>query len=188
VITNTGTVWKSTTHLVPERNRIIETIKDAFNADKVVVLGDSFQPTSFLFHLDQAVLFSSDSVACFTRIIENPAIENKQNTEEVEQIRGFLHEIRRELSTLGYKIVDIETSVENVKKSQFYVNGIHFTHRDTSQKVFLMPVFAGNNRFERELEQRNTGTFRSLGYKVKHVATPADSLNGGPHCLANILE
>ena len=189
VIRNTRTVWKSTRDLIPTDSQIIKMIKDLMIADKVVVIGRSkVQPPSLMFHLDQAMIVLADGVIGVTNIVG----KSKNEILVPENIRGvdlFLSQLRTTLLGLGYKVVDIDTSVHNLLNHQHYVNAITYVDAKTGQKTILMPVFPSNQtHFERGLVKKNTTTFESLGYKVVHIPTKADKINGGIHCLINVIE
>jgi len=52
-----------------------------------------------------------------------------------------------------------------------------------------MPVFPSTQTdFEAKLVKMNVTAFESLGYNVVQVPTQADRINGGVHCLVNVLE
>jgi len=56
VLKATRTVSKSTTNSIPSNSQITDYIKHIFNADEVVIVSeDTLQPSSLMFHLDQAV-------------------------------------------------------------------------------------------------------------------------------------
>ena len=85
-------------------------------------------------------------------------------------------------------MVNIDTSVDNILNHQYYVNAIPYVDAVTGKRTLLMPVFSkGKNQLDKELISKNTAAFESLGYKVVHVPTKADKINGGIHCLLNVL-
>lgn len=106
-----------------------------------------------------------------------------------KEVDLFLSELRSVLMRLGYRLVNIDTSAHNLLNHQHYVNAIPYVDAKTGQRTLLMPVFHSKQTpFERELVKKNTAVFESLGYKVVHVPTKADMINGGIHCLVNVLE
>lgn len=189
VIRNTRTVWKSTRDSIPTDSQIKKMLKDFMNADKVVVVGRSkAQPPSLMFHLDQAMIFLSNGVVGITNLVGKNADE-MFIPDEIKEVDLFLSELRTILLDLGYKVVDIDTSVHNLLNHQHYVNAVPYVDAKTGQKTILMPVFPSNQtHFERGLVKKNTTTFESLGYKVVHIPTKADKINGGIHCLINVIE
>ena len=52
-----------------------------------------------------------------------------------------------------------------------------------------MPIFPSNaGEFEQALAKKNTVLFESLGYQVIPVPIKVDKINGGLHCMVNVLE
>ncbi len=173
---------------VPTKLQIKNMLKRFFYADEVVVVGLSKIQPSLMFHMDQAMIFLPNGVVGITHVVGKlPDAGSK--ADELKEVVLFLSELRSALLHLGYKLANIDTSVHNILNRQFYVNAIPYIDSKTGQKVLLMPVFPSNQTtFEKELVKKNTATFESLGYKVVQVSTKADKLNGGIHCLINVLE
>lgn len=183
----TQTVWKGTRDSTPTDAQITEMLKKFLNADEVVVISREQVQPSLMFHLDQAMIFLPNGVAGITHIVGRHP-EATPDADEVKEVDHFLSELRSVLLRLGYKLVNIDTSIHNVLNHQYYVNAIPYIDAKTGQRTLLMPVFSSNEtQFERKLVKKNTATFESLGYKVVHVPSEADKLNGGIHCLVNVL-
>ncbi len=188
VIKTTQTVYKSTIGKTPSRKRIIETIQTFFNADDIVILGTkAAQPASFLFHLDQAVIPLAEGVIGVTRVVgDTPETEIVR---QIDMVRAFLADTRTELTGKGYTVVHIDTSINNIVNHQHYVNAIPYINKHTGKKEILVPRFIYNTSpFENKLFKKNVQTYRSLDYHVIQTPTTADRINGGLHCLANVLE
>jgi agmatine/peptidylarginine deiminase len=187
VFRRTETVWKSTRNSTPTNFQITNMLKEFLNADEVVVVSWAKVQPSLLFHMDQAMIFLPNGVAGITHIVGRHP-EATPDADEVKEVDHFLSELRSVLLRLGYKLVNIDTSIHNVLNHQYYVNAIPYIDAKTGQRTLLMPVFSSNEtQFEKELVKKNTATFESLGYKVVHVPSEADKLNGGIHCLVNVL-
>lgn len=89
---------------------------------------------------------------------------------------------------LGYRIVDIDMTDQNLRRYQNPVNAIPYVDARTEQKTLLMPVSSEQTDFETELERKNIEAFQSVGYRVVTVATDADKSKGGIHRLVNVLQ
>jgi len=189
VLKATRTVSKSTTNSIPSNSQITDFIKNIFNADEVVIVSeDTLQPSSLMFHLDQAVIFLHNDTAGVTRIVNHHSDTNIANT-EIKQVEIFLAKLRNTLKSLGYKIIDINISKKNLINHQQYVNAIPYIDAETGQRTILMPVFPSTQTdFETKLVKMNVTAFESLGYNVVQIPTQADRINGGVHCLVNVLE
>jgi hypothetical protein len=100
-----------------------------------------------------------------------------------------MHYITNELKNkkYNYKILDIDISIKNLFNHQFYVNAIPYIDAKTNQKMILMPIFQ-EDKFDLELQEKNTKVFESCGYKVIHVKNTAYKNKGGIYCLVNIIE
>ena len=97
--------------------------------------------------------------------------------------------MKLKLIKLGYKVIDIDTTINNVLNHQFYVNSIPYTEKKTGQKMIIMPVSQHQQTsFEQDLTQKNISVFESVGYKVVIVPSEATAFKGGIHCLVNVIE
>lgn len=168
--------------------QISQTIKDVLNVDQVVTTGrDRLQP-ELMYHLDQAMLLLPGGVAAITNIVSENS-DGLAEDEEVTEARIFLTGLRATLLGLGYRLIDIDTSVGNLLQCQHYVNAIPYVDAETGDRVILMPVFpSAQTDFDKGIINKNTAAFTSLGYNVIHVPTRADELRGGIHCLVNVVE
>lgn len=185
---STSTVWRSTTEREPSNREIIKELKDYFKVDRVVILVENqVQPPSLLFHLDQTMIILDKGVIGLTHIVGRERYANFYS-QEVKEVERFLRLARDVLIKEGYKILNIETSVKNVLNREYSVNSIPFTDKRSGRKKMLMPVFEqAKTGFNDELIRQNTKTFESAGYEVIPVSTKANTLNGGIHCLVNVI-
>lgn len=192
ILRATRTVWQSTLHSSPTDAQLIKKLKESLNVDEAYAVGrNKIQPPSLMFHLDQGMILLKDRVAGLTNIVGKPNLSSPQPSfsGEIEEVELFLAELRLKLLQAGYRVVNIDTSVHNIINHQQYVNAIPYIDAETGQHTLLMPVFASaQTSFDKELIQRNTDLFQSLGYRVIHIPTDADRFNGGLHCLVNTLE
>lgn len=188
MLRRTRTAWKSTRDSTPTNSEISSMLKKFLNADEVIVVGGEKVQPSLMFHLDQAMILLPNGVVGITNVVGKQP-NGTPSSCEVKEVDVFLSELRSALVRLGYRLVNIDTSVRNVLNHQYYVNAIPYIDAKTSQRTLLMPVFPSTQtEFEKELVKKNTTTFESLGYKVVHVPTNVDKINGGIHCLVNVLE
>ncbi|MCE5251621.1 hypothetical protein LLG96_15540 [bacterium] len=174
--------------VVPE-SAFTDVIRNTFDVDDVIIISaqDIPQPT-LLYHLDQAVVFLDDGVAGITK----PVGEYPQNPKALARIReaaAYLEEVRTVLTDLGYRLIDIDTSIDNILRYEYYANAIPFINADTGGKTLLMPVFSDQPvQTDSEIVSGNIARFESLGYTVITVPSPAQAFKGGPHCLMNVIE
>lgn len=186
MLRKTKTVWKATWNSSPTELQIINMLKESFNADEVIIIGRNKVQPAVISHLDQAMIFLSNGTVAITNIVgEDPELPSE--IKEIKEAKNFLAELRSTLSKLGYKIINIDTSVDNILKRQHYVNAIPYIDMKTNQKTLLMPVFSAGP-FGESLEKKNIAVFESIGYKVIRVSSKAYQNNGGIHCLVNVLE
>lgn len=173
-------------HLADEQ--ITEDLRVALNVDQVVIPGAGEIQPYLMYHLDQAMLLLSDHVVAISKVVGSLP-EKASEAREIMDVKRFLAVLRSQLLQLGYRLVDIETSVENLLHCQHYVNAIPYTDFETGRKTVLMPTFrSAQADSDRELIARNTERLESLGYEVVYVPTIADELRGGIHCLVNVLD
>jgi len=188
VLRTTRTVWQALTGRKPSESTINGILKNALNADKVVIIGFKRLQPCLMYHLDQAMVILPNGHAGVARIVggQNSA---EMNPEEIKEVKLFLSELRAVLKNLGYKILDIEMSVHNLLHYQHYVNVIPYIDAKTGQRTLLMPIFLpAQSAFDEEIIKRNKATYESLGYKVISVPTKSYEFKGGIHCLLNVLE
>ena len=165
ILRNTRTVWAATRDSKPTDSEIIYMLKKDLDADKVVIIGrERVQPTSLMFHLDQAMVLLPNRVAGVANIV-GPTPGSREAAEEVKEVKFFLSTLRSVLLQLGYRIIDIDTSIYNILNHQHYVNGITYIDVKTNERTMLMPVFSAGS-LEKTLERKNIATFESLGYRV----------------------
>lgn len=183
----TQTVWKSSRDSTPTEEQISKMVLKFFNVDDVVIMGGKKVQPSLMFHLDQAMVFLSKGIVGITNLVgkmNNAASDVKR----IKEVEVFLLELRSKLSNLGYKLVNIDTSIHNVVNYQYYVNGVPYVDAITGQKTFIMPVYPSNQtEFEKELISKNIFSLEKLGYRVVPVPSKANELYGGIHCLSNVL-
>lgn len=165
---------------------VYKIIKDYFNVDEVVVIGEDGRQPNQLYHLDQAMIFLAEGVVGVTRILyKDYGLRNKQ---EIINVERFLSETRRKLVELGYRIVNIHTTAEDVMNFRYYANGLVYTNTRTGKREFLMPDYPhARGPFIENIIRRNTVALEAEGYKVTPVYTNVNRHEGGLHCMVNII-
>ncbi|HEB02886.1 MAG TPA: hypothetical protein ENI12_06610 [Nitrospirae bacterium] len=185
VITDTILVLDSTLGMKVSEAEVVEQLRLALNVDRVVVIGRRNRQPEKMFHLDQAMVLFPNGVAGVTRIVD---YKKGMVGGEVDEVLRLLSELRGELRGLGYTIVDIGATVEDVNNYRYYVNGVPYVNKMTGRREFLMPLFEssleGRNR---EVYRKNVSAVESLGYRVIPVPTRANERRGGIHCLVNVI-
>ena len=188
VLRTTRTAWRIATDSHLTRTAFVKLLKDVLGAERVIIVAEERLQPAQIYHLDQAMLLLPNQTAAVTRIITQ-ARPGLAEDPEVGQARQFLSELRHHLRRLGYRLVDIDISSDNLSHCQHYVNAVPYHDLRTQKRVIMMPTFLrAQTDLDREIIARNTKTFMSLGYCVVPVPTLADTLRGGIHCLINVLE
>lgn len=188
VLKNTRTVARAIHDANPSDAKTEAVIRNALKVDKVILLGAEQSQPDQMYHLDQAMLLLPDKVAAVAKIVGGRPKASPQ-AEEIKEAERFLAALRSTLRSLGYRLIDVETSAQNVLRCQHYVNAIPYVDVETGQRTLLMPTYlSAQTDFDKSLISKNTAVFESLGYKVIHVPTRADELRGGIHCLLNVID
>ncbi len=186
-VRSTRTAWRAFEGKEISDRRVAEMVENAFAADEVVIVGGTRPQPQVMYHLDQTMMPLGSGTIAVARVIgECPCLE--PNASRIRLAKAFLANLRFVLIDLGYKIVDLDATVDNVLRYQHYVNLIPYVDKDRNQRMVLMPVFAEDmSKADQKIVRKNTKTLESLGYKVVCVPTRAGELTGGIHCLVNVL-
>ncbi len=187
-VRSTRTVWQAFEGKELSDAQTVQMFQGALAADRIVLVGGARPQPELMYHLDQAMLLLADGVVGVAKVVgERPRLE--PDASRIRQVEAFLVKLRPVLTNLGYTVVDIDTTVENVLKYQHYVNAIPYVDKSTGQRTLLMPVFpTATTVRDKEIIRKNTQILESLGYTVVHVPTRAYELTGGIHCLVNVLQ
>lgn len=187
VLRLTQTVWKSTRGTAPSEKQVLEMIKKYFHVDDVYIIGKTKVQPSLLFHLDQAMVFLDDGVVGITRIVNEPA-NSTVDDDEIWEVKQFLTELKSILVKIGYRTINIDATVDDVRNLRYYVNSIPYKDLSTGQRSIFMPAFPTNiNESDQSILRGNIARIESLGYKVSLVPTDINKINGGLHCILNVL-
>jgi len=188
VYRNTRTFWKSFAVEIPSVSTVNNILKDALNLDEVHIVGSSLPQPCLMYHLDQAMIILPNRHVGVARIVYGPD-DNQSNNEKIEDVKIFLSELRTLLKKMGYRILDIAVSKDNLIHCQHYINAVPFIDEKTRQRTLLMPIFPlTQSKSDIEIMKRNKKVYESLGYKVIYVPTESYEFKGGIHCLVNVLE
>jgi len=186
VLKDTQIVWRAYYEKLLKKEKFIELIKKYLNVDKVYILGGKTPQPSYMFHLDQAMILLPDGIAGVTNIVGNGS---GQNSKDINEIKFFLSEAKSLLIKTGYKLIEIDTSIDSVLNHQFHINSIPYKDKMTGQRMLLMPV--SNQKpttREKTLIGKNISAYKSVGYDVVIVPSESTEFNGGIHCLINVIE
>ncbi len=187
-VRSSRTAWRAFQGDDISDGKVAEMLKDAFNADKVVIIGGPRPQPEVMYHLDQAMLPLANGTIAVARVVgEHPRLE--PDASRIKLAEAFLTKSRLILTDLGYKVVDIDVTAENVLNYQHYVNAIPYIDKVSGQRRVLMPVFAETaGKRDQQIVNKNIRALESLGYSVVCVPTQACELTGGIHCLVNVLQ
>lgn len=161
-------------------------LKKFLNVDELYMIGSKKPQPSYMFHLDQTMIFLGDGVVGVTNLVGDAPAEYKK---EVEYTHAFLLETRTLLRQLGYRIISIDTSIQNLLKYRFPTNSIPYIDKISGEKKLLIPIQMGKiPTDEKVIIEKNSIAFNKAGYEVIQVPTEASNFNGGIHCLINVIE
>lgn len=188
-IQSTKLLWKSMTDWQASESNIRDVFKEQFAADRLVVVGgDMLQPLSLMFHLDQAMLLLGSKRAAVTRIVGHEKYRHLYN-DELRDVESFLEQVESTLKELDYGISYLDTSVRNISMHQLPVNSIVFHNRDSGEDTILFPRYKeAASEYDDVLFNRNRETLENLGFRVVPISTALERINGGIHCLVNIVK
>jgi agmatine/peptidylarginine deiminase len=171
-----------------DENKIAGILRKTLGVNRVLfVVRGSRQPRT-MYHLDQAVIPLAEGVVAVNRITGDiPADTRSRNV--IAEASRWLDALRSELAGLGFRIIDIDTPVQNVLRCDYFINSIPFIHAKTGQKTILMPIFEEKTGSDGAAAARiNMKRFESAGYTVIPVLCRAGALKGGIHCLINVVD
>ncbi|MGR3177492.1 MAG: agmatine deiminase family protein [Candidatus Anammoxibacter sp.] len=187
-IRTTSIMHKHLPGKVIDASEIKNTLLKTFGVDDVIFVGFGInhQPKK-MFHLDQAIIFLKDGVVGVSHITgEDPKSSEEQ--EFVREAKLFLSQTRTLLTSLGFKVYNVDMTVQNVLNYEQYVNAIPYTNIETKQKELLMPVFdLHQTANDKQIQNNNILLFESMGYHVIRVHVTSTELKGGIHCLINVV-
>ncbi|MBT5016708.1 hypothetical protein HN748_00485 [Candidatus Peregrinibacteria bacterium] len=166
-----------------------------FGGAEIIVMGYRPQPTE-VFHLD--LLFT---------ILDDQTVVMRVPNQEETAFKAEVNYAKFLLSSMGYKIIEIPTTVERFEEYMSCVNGIPFVDKETGVKKMMFPVyqedFCDPLIYENPLEYfrnypiteddlTNEGlaayrAFREAGYEPIPVRNFTFDQKGSLHCITNVL-
>ncbi len=186
ILADARIVWQACYGEYLEEKKFIAMVKKYLNVNTVLILGKGKLQPPYMFHLDQAMILLPGRVVGVTTLAGDAP--PSQHSKDIEKIRSFLGEVRSVFRQLGYTIINIETSQDNIINHEFFVNSIPYINKKTGKRKMLMPVpYRPMNSLEEKMVRNNILAFESVGYDVITVPSQSTSLRGGIHCLINVI-
>ncbi|UCF68368.1 MAG: agmatine deiminase family protein [Acidobacteriota bacterium] len=183
----TGTLARSFGEIEPSEQSFRQQLESALGVDDVVLVGGRAPQPDLMYHLDQALVLLPGGVAGVVRLVDSGA-QRLASAPAVEAVRRFLDELRHTLSELGYRLVDIEMTVEDLVAYRHPINVIPFIDAKTGQRRLLVPVYDDGRSDQLANRRRRNVVFEELDFEVTEVPTRAGELKGGLHCLVNVID
>lgn len=164
---------------------LLEAFRKFFNVDRVVVLGHGDRQPHLMFHLDQAMVLLPGQLAAIVRPVGTPP-EDPERLEKLEEVGIFLHTLRTQLKRMGYKVFDLDVSMEAVLEQRF-PNPVVFTDKESGHLSMLLTTYYENEESDGVHRNVNLKRLRERGIVAGFVKTDTNSQRGGIHCLINNL-
>ena len=159
-----------------------------FGGAEIIVMGNKEQK-DVCYHIDQSFVMLGGGVAAMSQCTDNP------QSPVAKQLRYQ----KSQLESLGYKIIEIGHSLEELENSYTSVNAIPFIDKITGERKIIFPVFPGeispdkyNKKVidEADLQGKASSAFiayKSAGYMPIPVRDYANINKGNTHCISNVL-
>lgn len=167
------------------RATVHERIRSTFGAAEVVEMGRDRQ-LPLLQHIDQSFLILGEGLAVAPRPTEDVRREEKRQLEDHAA----------QLRELGYELLFIDHTGEDIAGWRNSVNAVPFVDRTNGGRRVLFPVFPGEAAGEGERPER-TGlrgkaarafdVYREAGYEPIPVRDLTHVAGGNTHCILNVL-
>jgi len=164
--------------------QVADLISQQFGGAEVVVLRG--EQGGGLIHIDQAFVLLRGGKVILNSIVSGRSTE-----------RALLDGYRKQLEWIGYDVVALETSVEDVRSFRASTNALPFTHLRTGEDSVLFPVFPGEvepgapAKLRREhLRGKAAAAYRvfeEAGYDPIPIRDLAHVAGGNTHCIVNAL-
>ena len=117
IIVMTRTTWRAFEGEEVSDTKVAEMVRNAFDADKTIIVGGPRPQPEVMYHLDQAMLLLGGGTIAVARVVgERPRLE--PDASQIRHVKAFLAKLRPVLVDLGYTLVDMDTTVENILKYQ----------------------------------------------------------------------
>lgn len=181
-------IIRKTLPKTPDKKEILDSLRHKLAVDEVIIIGDndSDQPKYF-FHLDQTLIPLADGIVGVSKIVDEPT--DGEEAKDLDDAREFLALTRERLSSLGFQVLDIQMSTENVLHFEHYINAIPYLGPGAGQRAMIMPYFPNRDSVaDQRILKHNEQVFSQLGYQVTKVPVKYPEFRGGLHCLTNVID
>lgn len=168
-----------------DKDALRKQFAELFGVDRVVILGNGERQPEVMFHLDQAMVLLPGKVAGVVRPVgSQPQVESEMA--QLEEAGLFLHELRTQLKRMGYKVFDLDVSMESVVYRRF-PNPVVFTDKESGKLNVFLSAYEGGSQRDISHLLRNLRRLKDDGFDVDVIWTNASQNNGGVHCLFNSI-
>ncbi|MFH1030757.1 MAG: agmatine deiminase family protein [bacterium] len=175
----------------PTPQTIAKKISQCFGGAEVVVMGDK-ELIGTCFHIDQAFVILDNKQAVINQC-SSPCFDG--DVDVSQQLRYY----KMQLEGLGYKIIEIENTPQQLKDSHSSTNVIPFVDKNTGQKKVILPIFPGEIREDAiDNQEINPSSLQGKGLAAYHAYLKAGyepilvrdytaAKRGNIHCISNVL-
>lgn len=171
---------------------IAQKISKCFGGAEVVVMGDK-ELINTCFHIDQAFVILDGKQAVINQCA-SPCYDDEGN-----DVSWQLKYYKKQLEGLGYKIIEIENTSQQLKDSHSSTNVIPFVDKNTGQKKVILPIFSDEikeNTTDKEkidyhsLQGKGLAAYHAYlkaGYEPILIRDHTYVDKGNTHCISNVL-
>ncbi len=208
-VANTQRFYRQITGKEVPAKQIVDQMKTAFDADQVAVMTSS-ESATYTFHIDQNFCLLPGRKALALKIVDETDTTGKSwGPSLIEKEKARQNEIRSNLTSLGYELVDFEITRQQLSEGKIGLNGIPYKNQETGQYEFLMPTWEGSksrahmvddgttelkvvhmpdmSEEELQMQERNIQRLEADGIKVKKTRDAFFNQRGNTHCVTNVL-
>lgn len=189
-IINTIRYYKQVQGIDLPRKAVVSWLKVAFGVDRVEVVTES-EARIYTLHMDQNLCLLPDKKALVTKIVDDPKpLRNTFKPPEIVQERKRNAEIRKKMVALGYEVIDVRVSPQQLAESRIPLNGIPFvdvTDQNQPKRRYIMPSWSDLSEFEQEAYDETLQRLEGLGYQVTKVPDRFHLGGGSLHCAVNVV-
>jgi len=168
-------------------SKAADALSKGFGETKIGIIGNTQRINNFI-HLDQSVLLLPNGIVFVNKITGFPkssaARQHKTYTKQLKQ--------------LGFKVITIDTTNDDVEKSRSSLNAIPFFDKQENKEKVIFPVFENElkNKDLKDLSKSNlSGKALQMYEELEKLDTQPIPLldqnlfqnNAGYHCLVNVL-
>jgi hypothetical protein len=163
-------------------------VSSRFGGAEVVQMGTDRQ-SPFLPHIDESFVLLANRTAVVTRLPGS-------RSPEARELAGYA----AALDALGYRVLTIDSTQQDVEHYQASTNAVPFVDRDTGDRKIIFPVFPDEvevnarqgGRLTRDVLRGKASqawaVYASAGYRPIPVRDFAHVDGGATHCISNALD